>query len=202
MRKRRLHHIWTITRRVKPQYALVAMLICGTYSVLSLRSNNLHMARLRDAVYLADKNNQGLEQALQNLQVYVTAHMNTDLSAGPNSPYPPIQLQYTYDRAVQAAGSAANAANAKIYTDAQHYCEAKIPTGFSGRYRIECVQQYIDSHGVKLPSIPDDLYKFDFVSPSWSPDAAGWSLLAAIACALVMIASWLTNRMLRRASRK
>src|SRR5205814_1935226 len=123
-------------------------------------------------------------------QIYVTSHMNASLSAGPNAPYPPIQLQYTYDRAVQAAGTAVNAANAKIYTDAQHYCEQQIPNGFSGRYRITCVQTYVDSHGVKLPTIPDGLYKFDFLSPRWSPDLAGWSLIATVLSATASAVLW------------
>jgi hypothetical protein len=196
MDKRRLHHIWTKTRRIKPWYVLVVALTSSTICVAALRQNNLHMATLRDAVYAADKNGGNVQQALQNLQVYVTAHMNTDLSAGPNAPYPPIQLQYTYDRAVQADGAAANAENAKIYTDAQSYCEQKIPNGFSGRYRIDCVQSYVDSHGVKLPNIPDSLYKFDFLSPAWSPDLAGWSLLAAVTSFLAFAVLWMASRWL------
>lgn len=178
--KRQLYQLWKRVRAVSLWYFLVAAALTGTVCVFSLRANNLQMAKLRDAVYAADKNGSRVTEALQTLQVYVSAHMNTDLSAGPNSPYPPIQLQYTYDRAVQAAGDAASAENSRIYNDAQHYCEQTIPNGFSGSYRISCVQTYIDQHGVKLPTIPDGMYKFDFLSPTWSPDLAGWSLLATV----------------------
>jgi hypothetical protein len=30
-------------------------------------------------------------------------------------------------------------------------------------------------------AVPEGLYKFDFVSPRWSPDLAGWSLVFTIA---------------------
>src|SRR5215471_4918127 len=136
MDKPALHHLWTKLRPIKPWYFLVLAAINGSVGIIALRENNLHMAHLRDAVYTADKNNSNVEKALQDLQVYVTSHMNTQLSAGPNAPYPPIQLQYTYDRAIQAAGSAASAANSKIYTDAQHYCEQQDPIDFSGRNRV------------------------------------------------------------------
>lgn len=200
MDKPSLHHAWRQLRAAKPWYALAFGLLSGTVCVLALRANNLEMAHLRDAVYAADKNGTGVVPALQALQVYVTAHMNTDLSTGPNAPYPPIQLQYTYDRAVQAAGAAASSANTQVYTEAQHYCEQQDPTDFSGRNRVPCVQQYIETHGATLPNIPDGLYKFDFVSPSWSPDLAGWSMLATILSAVVFVLLWGTQYILRRLS--
>jgi len=199
--RRYAHHLLTRIRKVKPWYFLVIALASGIVCVTALRQNNLHMARLRDAVYTADYSGTGVQQALQNLQVYVAAHMNTDVSAGPNTPYPPIQLEYTYDRAVQAAGQAASTANAQIYTDAQHHCEAAIPNGFSGRYRIACVQDYVNAHGVALPNIPDALYKFDFLSARWSPDMAGWSMVAAVAATLCCAGLWLMQWWLRRITR-
>jgi len=199
--KRQLYQLWKRVRAVSPWYFLAAAALTGTVCVFSLRANNLQMAKLRDAVYAADKNGSGVTEALQTLQVYVSAHMNTDLSAGPNSPYPPIQLQYTYDRAVQAAGDAASAENSRIYNDAQHYCEQTIPNGFSGSYRISCVQTYIDQHGVKLPTIPDGMYKFDFLSPTWSPDLAGWSLLATVLSLAVTALSFGLRWLLKRATK-
>lgn len=199
--KRQLYKIWKIVRGINPWLLVVATLVSGAVCVLALRGNNLQMAKLRDAVYAADKNGSGVATALQKLQVYVSAHMNTNLSAGPNSPYPPIQLQYTYDRAVQAAGDAASAANSHIYNDAQHYCEQTIPNGFSGSYRINCVQTYIDQHGVKLPTIPDSMYKFDFLSPSWSPDLAGWSMGLTVVLALMAAALFALRRWLRQATK-
>ncbi|HXR50098.1 MAG TPA: hypothetical protein VN778_03685, partial [Verrucomicrobiae bacterium] len=132
------------------------------------------------------------------LQAYVTTHMNTNLSAGQGAVYPPIQLKYTYDRLVQAESDAAAASNTQLYTQAQNYCQTQIPTGFSGRGRVPCIEQYVQSHDTSLPTIPDALYKFDFVSPVWSPDFAGWSLLFAIftwvALIVVMVARFWLKR--------
>jgi hypothetical protein len=111
--------------------------------------------------------------------------MNTSLTSASNGVYPPIQLKYTYSRLVQSAGSQASSNNNSVYAEAQKACEAQIPTGFSGRYRLDCIEQYVEAHGgAPVSSIPDSLYKFDFVSPTWSPDLAGLSLLASLLCLL------------------
>jgi hypothetical protein len=144
------------------------------------------MVSLREKVYTADKNNADVETPLENLRAYVTGHMNTNLNSASNGVYPPVQLKYTYERLVAAKGN--TSANAQVYTDAQHYCEAQIPNGFSGRYRLSCIESYISQHGgASAASIPDSLYKFDFVSPTWSPDLAGWSMVLAILSLVVFL---------------
>lgn len=201
MNKRRLHHLWTRLRWIKPWYFLILAIISGIICVSSLRANNEHMITLRNAVYSADKNNGDVYSALQKLQAYVTTHMNTDLSAGPNAVYPPIQLKYTYDRLIQSQSDQAAASNSQLYTDAQNYCQGQIPTGFSGRYRVPCIEQYVQTHDTSLPQIPDSLYKFDFVSPKWSPDRAGWSLLITIILGLVFVVLAGLKWLLKRASK-
>ena len=204
MDKRHLHHLLTKLRIVKPWYFLLLALLCGVIAITALRSNNEHMSTLRAAVFTADKNNGDVQGALQTLQAYVTKHMNTDLSAGPDAVYPPIQLKYTYDRLIQAESDQAaqqNAQASQVYSDAQTYCEAKIPTGFSGSYRLSCIQGYVTSHGVPnavaLKSIPDSLYKFDFISPRWSPDLAGWSTLATVLSLASAVILFVVQRLLR-----
>ena len=154
---------------------LILAIIC----TLSLRANNSHMGSLRSAVYAADKNNGNVTLALQQLQNYVTHHMNTNLSSGNGSVYPPIQLKYTYQRLLNQESDKV-ASNSSIYTDAQNYCQQAIPGAFSGRTRVPCIEQYIETHDSSLPTVPTSLYEFDFVSPSWSSDLAGYSLIATI----------------------
>lgn len=182
MNKRRIHHVWTRFRHIKSWYFLVVAIIFGVICAFALRANNQQMIVLREAVYTADKENGDIETALKSLQIYVTSHMNTDLSAGDNAVYPPIQLKYTYDRLVQARSATTGEQNKQVYSDAQKQCEKQNPNDFSGRNRIPCIQQYVQSHTVTGPSeaVPDALYKFSFVSPRWSPDLAGWSLLVTI----------------------
>jgi hypothetical protein len=174
---------------VKPQYFLAVAVLSTVVAVVALRSNNEHMITLRQAVYTADKNNTDINQPLKELQNYVTTHMNTNLSSGPNAPYPPVQLKYTYERLVAANGSAVTAANNQIYTEAQKACEQQNSADFSGRNRVPCIEQYVKSHNAAMPPvISDSLYKFSFLSPTWSPDLAGWSLVvAALSYALCLV---------------
>ncbi|MEO8104970.1 MAG: hypothetical protein ABI602_01400 [Candidatus Saccharibacteria bacterium] len=189
MNKKKLHHYWTRWRAVKPAYFFIAALLCSGLSAVALRDNNQHMIGLRDAVYTADQDNGDVQGALGALQAYVVAHMNTNLSAGPQAVHPPIQLKYTYDRLVAAQGAAVTAHNTQIYNDAQHYCEQQNSSDFSGRNRVPCIEQYVQSHGGKLTIVPDALYKFDFIAPVWSPDVAGWSLVAAALSSLLFLIS-------------
>jgi preprotein translocase subunit SecF len=200
MNKRRLHHIWTKFRAVKPWYFLALALISGAVCVTALRANNQHMIKLRDAVYAADKDGADVQKPLRGLQDYVTHHMNTNLSAGNTSVYPPIQLKYTYERLVQAAGKA-DPASSQVYSQAQAYCEQQNSTDFSGRNRVPCIEEYVQSHGgtnAPAAGVPAELYKFDFVSPKWSSDLAGWSLLVFIFSCLLFVISFVTNRWLKR----
>lgn len=171
---------------VKPIYLLAAASVCCVVALAALRSNNMHMVQLRNQVYIADKNNGNVSAALTELQRYVTAHMNTDLTPGNNKIYPPIQLKYTYER-LQAA-SAVNASNEQVYIDAQKYCEGQNGHDFSGRNRVPCIQDYVKSHGASVPQpVPDSMYKFDFLSPAWSPDLAGWMVVSTAVFLLLSV---------------
>lgn len=159
----------------------VVFVVFAITAIFALRQNNENMIRLRNDVYAADQSGTGVEAALDKLRVYVYGHMNTDLTSGGNAIKPPIQLKYTYDRLEAKAQAAAN--NSQLYTDAENYCQSAVPASvsISGRGRITCVSNYILSHGGHAPApIPPALYQFDFASPAWSPDFAGWSLVAAI----------------------
>lgn len=198
MNKRRLHHLWATIRDLKPWYFLVPAVISSGIFVFAMRANNLHMVQLREAVYVADKENGDIEGALRGLRVYVYGHMNTDLASGSNAVYPPIQLKYTYERLVKVQNSGTSANNNEIYAQAQKSCEQSIPDGFSGSYRLTCIQDFVKKNGFStLQTVPSSLYKFDFISPSWSPDVAGWSLIATIFFALCALASFLFRYVIR-----
>lgn len=198
MNKRRLRHVWKKLRYIKPWYVLIVVIVSAVVSVMALRANNEHMVKLREAVYSADQNNTDVQGALQKLQAYVTAHMNTDLTTGADSVYPPIQLKYTYDRLVRAQSDAAARANTQLYTQAQAYCEQQDPVDFSGHNRVPCIEQYVQTHDTQLPTIPDALYKFDFITPAWSPDTAGWSLVVTAFSALAFVVTFIVDRWFRR----
>lgn len=194
-----MHHAWTKIRAVKPWYFLALFIASGIVFIFALRHNYATMVRLRDAVYQADKDDGDVQTALANLQNYVYHHMNTSLSSGPDAIYPPIQLKYTYERLVKAESATAQSGNAGLYTAAENYCQALIPTGFSGRYRISCIDSYIKNHGraSTSPAVPASLYEFDFVAAKWSPDLAGWSLVVTVLSGLAFIASFIAERWFR-----
>lgn len=146
------------------------------------------MVELREAVYAADKANGDVEAALRALRSHVYGHMNTNLSSGANAVYPPLQLKYTYERLQDTAQEQARQANQQIYTEAQADCERRYPESYSGGPRVPCIRDYVAARGVQVQTVPDELYKFNFVSPTWSPDLAGWSiLLTGVVGVLVII---------------
>ncbi len=183
-----------------PYWVFLGLFMISTaVSVAALRHNNQTMIALRGDLYVADKDNGDVNAALNKLRNYVYSHMNTNLASGGDSIYPPIQLKYTYERLESNAQAAAN--NSGLYTAAENYCQAHIPASvsISGRGRISCVQDYILSHGGKAAAaISPALYEFDFVSPSWSPDLAGWSLVASVALFIAFAVSYLAERLRRR----
>lgn len=180
MNKRHLHHIYTKLRVVSYWYFLIACIVFGLIAALALRQNNLTALHMRDDVLKVDQQNGDIETSLRKLREYIYGHMNTDLASS-STVYPPIQLKYRYERLVAAEKARVAGANTStIYNDAQKYCETTQPQSFYGAGRLPCVQNYIDTHPlsqVKENPIPDSLYKFDFASPMWSPDLAGFSVL-------------------------
>lgn len=198
MDKRRLHHIWKKLRPIKPRYFFALFVVVAIVSVVALRHNNQTMIKLRDDVFAADQADGDVNGALKTLQGYVTSHMNTSLTSASNAVYPPIQLKYTYERLQDAQLQQVQANNSQLYTAAEDYCQQQDPTDFSGRNRVPCVEQYVQSHGVAVTPIPTGLYEFDFVSPSWSPDLAGWSLVASVGLFVLGSGMFLVHHRLKK----
>jgi hypothetical protein len=168
-------------------------------AVAALRDNYTTMRALRSQVYAADKNNADVVGALNRLRSYVNNHMNTDL-ARDNSVYPPIQLSSTYQRLQKAEQDRVNAVAGQVYTDAQHYCEKLYPGSFSGGPRVPCIEQYVKEHVVTAKAIPEAMYKFNFATPSWSPDIAGISLVLAGLFAALTVLRFVAGRVLESLS--
>lgn len=200
MDKKYWHYIWiTRIRPIKITYLIALTLMSGIIWAGAMRHNNQVMGQLREEVYSADKNDGNVVLALQNLQKHVTSHMNTNLVRSDNPVYPPIQLQYTYQRLQDAAKQKAATANAALYSQAQAYCERANATDFSGRNRVPCIEKYVSENGGAKPTpIPDSMYKFNFASPRWSPDLAGFSLIIAILFAALTILRFVVGWALKR----
>lgn len=176
MAKRHVHSIWSKIEGLSPWYLLAAALIFGSISVYNLRQNNLTMVKLRNQVFATDQKNGDVETALKNLRKFIYSHMNTNLDTGTGIK-PPVQLKYRFERLVKAETDRVNAINAKVYKNANATCGKLYPTGFGG---IPCVEKYVKGKLATAQPVPEDLYKFDFLSPRWTPDLAGWTLLLSI----------------------
>lgn len=168
-----------IVQRRIISFAISGLLVTvfGILSVNALVNNSKEAKKRYDQLIAVDQAGGDVESSLTHLREFIYSHMNTTIGS-PTGVYPPIQLKGTYDRLVAAEQAKLEASSATVYSDAQAECERRFPGAFFGGPRIPCITDYVTSHGVKLKDIPDGLYKFDFVSPSWSPDLAGWSLLA------------------------
>ena len=175
-------------RKLNLKVLLVLFLIGIFTTLIALRSNNVQMLRLREAVFIADESGEGVNEALDELRTYVHNHMNTDLNSGGISIKPPIQLKFTYERLVAAEEQKVKAHNEKVVAEAPGICERRFPAG-QIRPRAECVDEYIAENTKKASTtIPKELYQFDFVSPRWSPDFAGFMLLITFGLGIVLIA--------------
>ena len=171
--------------------AFIRMIIFGCVTILftvlsfvGLMQNSQGAVDRFETLKAVDKAGGDVEGALNDLRTYIYSHMNTQIGSelGIN---PPIQLSGTYDRLVAAEQARVSRINESLDSKAIAYCEAQNPDGFSGRYRIECVESYKVKNGAEQKVIEDDFYKFDFVPPRWSPDLAGFSILLAIFSGLI-----------------
>lgn len=147
------------------------------------------MIERRNAVLSADEvgNIDNTVNRLYDLQRYVSAHMNTDMGKG-------LYLEASYKRDVQAAYDKVSTdtnPNGNIYKKAQETCAPKF-SRWSTAY-VQCTSSELAKYpsaatlesAVQLPRA--DSYLHVFVSPLWSPDFAGWSVLISIVIALMIL---------------
>lgn len=179
MDRKKLHHYWTKLRPVSYWYFFIVFVISLGIAINALRHNNLRMIELRNKVTIADKQDKDVEKALRDLRGHIYSHMNTNLASGPTAIKPPIQLKYSYERLLKAEKARVKKENSSLYNSAQSICQAKHPGSVFGGAVASCVADYIVANTEKEKTIDDSLYKFDFVSPVWTPDLAGWSLVIA-----------------------
>lgn len=198
--KERLRHRLKQLKAVKTWQLLVLLLLSTLVSATLLRLNNLTMIDLRRDVVNADEKGDEaqLEQSVNNLARYVRSHMNTGLGDA-------FYLTAAYERArqvaVQAAGDTSNPDSA-LYQQASVQCQNSSERARAGGY-VPCVLNKVRELGnnealvseLRLPNA--ELYSINFVSPLWSPDAAGWSVLLT-GVIIVLIVARITGAIVLR----
>ena len=184
MDKKKVKHNLNQLRRIKTWQLVILLILAGFISATFLRLNNIGMLDRRNAVIAADtvSDNNVTQSRLYDLQRYVSAHMNTDMGKG-------IYLEASYKRDVQTAYTkASGTSNGNIYKKAQEVCAPRY-TSWSPAY-VQCtvteLAKYPSADALVLPKA--DMYLHSYVSPLWSPDFAGWSLLVCCFILLIIIA--------------
>lgn len=185
MNKRKLHHYWGKISQVKTWQLVVLMIFFALLSIHSLRQNSLGLDPKIQAVIVADKDGEGIEEAVNELGDYVVHHMNADLPR-------PIQLEHSYQRAVDKEYDRAlsDLRSGSLLDEAKSVC-AELGTVVSAG--PQCIQDYVDKNwtpdkGVLNVEFPDvSLFTYQFAAPSWSPDLAGWSMFISFALLILVI---------------
>lgn len=177
--------------QVKTWQLFVLLILMGFIAATFLRLNNIEMVQRRTAVLNADKEGdvQAIKNRMTELQRHVSSHMNTDMGT--------IYLEGQYKRDTDAANAAAASdsnPNGNIFKKAQEICAPRFSN--LGHYSLPYQQCVIDelnkypaasqlTSALKLPRA--DSYRHTFVSPLWSPDFAGFSVLICLLIIIIII---------------
>ncbi len=197
--KRQIRQTIGQLQHVKTWQLIILLILAAFIASTFLRLNNIGMVERRSAVLAADEvGNQDITiSRLYDLQRYVSAHMNTDMGKG-------LYLQKSYDRDVQTADNAASSdsnPNGNIYKKAQQVCAPQF-TRYSTAY-LQCTLGELAKYPaatniISSANLPDaNSYLHVFVSPIWSPDFAGWSVLVCIVIGLMIIVRLVSLLILR-----
>ena len=198
MNIRKLYYLHHKIAFLRARYFLILAVLFALLAVYGLRDNYSNMVKLRDAVYVADQQNGDVEAALKELREHVYSHMNTNLTSGNNAIKPPVQLKARYDRLVAAEKQRVAGLNMNITAQAEQICAQQFPAAGFNAPRVACIQDYFATRSIKETPVPDALYKFDFISPRWSPDLAGFSILLSVTFFVLFLVRYLLERYMQK----
>lgn len=183
--KRDIRHNLKKLAAIKTWQLLLVLILLAFLAATFMRINNTGMIARRDAVLAADKAGgvDAIQERLYELQSYSTTHMNADTGV--------FYLQEQYNRDVQKAvaqSSSQSTTMAEANARAEAICHPQY-SGWSTAY-MNCflseLAKFPTTDKLPEPKLPSaSLYRYSFASPAWSPDFAGWTV---VACGLVILA--------------
>ena len=203
MAKKKKHNVTLESHRIRWWYFGVVAVFMLPVSAYFLRQNNLTMLELRDQVVRLDQETGDIAQiqpALLELREHVLTHMNA-------SPAAPIHLPGSFDAAVArevARVEQSGSANAQVYRDAQDQCEI---ASVQLSVRAQCIQDYVLSNAApgtdadEIDYPPKEQFIYSFISPRWSFDLAGLSVLVSSLLGLITIATFLLDVIVPRVNK-
>lgn len=176
-------------KRVKTWQLIAVLILLVFVSATLLRLNNIGMLQRREAVLNADMagDRDATINALIQLQQYSAAHMNADTRV--------FYLEGAYKAAVKSAYQSAatySDPNGNVNVQVDAICKPRF-TQYSQQYTM-CFAEELK----KFPAAPNpaetvkfpntDLFRYDYVSPRFSFDFAGLSVLLCGALVLIIVA--------------
>lgn len=191
--KRKVRSTLKFLQHVRTWQLCVILILCGFIAATFLRLNNIGMIERRSAVIAADEAGDSAvtQQRLFALQRYVNSHMNADPGR--------IAFHGQYQRDSQKLKDEAasqDTSSGNVYQKAAAVCDP-IARAEGWRWPDPRYTTCIDTELNKYPAadgpvtsikVPDvSMYYHSYVSPAWSPDFAGFSLLACAVLALMII---------------
>ena len=185
--------------QIKTWQLVILLIMSGFISATFLRLNNVGMVERRESVENADKTGDivNLQQRLYDLQRYVSTHMNADPGK--------IALDHTYkqmyDRKLKEfEEEIKNQSNNDTVSKVRAVCDARARQGGYGRATTQADPRYVSCINEEWEKYPaakvanlqfeapsTESYYHTFVSPIWSADYAGWSLLVTIFIAMIIV---------------
>lgn len=185
--------------QIKTWQLVILLIMSGFISATFLRLNNVGMVERRESVENADKAGDivNLQQRLYDLQRYVSTHMNADPGK--------IALDHTYkqmyDRKLKEfEEEIKNQSNNDTVSKVRAVCDARARQGGYGRATTQADPRYVSCINEEWEKYPaakvanlqfeapsTEPYYHTFVSPIWSADYAGWSLLVTIFITMIIV---------------
>ncbi|HEY1085782.1 MAG TPA: hypothetical protein VGE34_03610 [Candidatus Saccharimonadales bacterium] len=190
-------------QRIKTWQLVILLILFGLLTATFFRLNNVGMIERRTAVLAADKrgDESDLKDNLFALQRYSAAHMNASTGL--------VYLEKEYERESQRRMDAAKKSSIKVkdvLEKADKICRARY-SGYGVAYSQCNLDEQAKYKGMNaLPSVVNfpnpELYRHEFLSPAWSPDFAGFSLLVCVVITVVIILRVITLLILKALLRR
>lgn len=166
-------------KQVKTWQLVAVFILMVILSATFLRLNNIGMIERRDAVIAADKAGDSfiIQNRVYDLQEYSSSRMNA--ASGP------VYLTEQYKRDTEALveeRQRQSAGQETVFSQADQICKQRF-VGYSQAY-VQCVANEIAAMPSSVDATEDlalpnpALYRYNFASPAWSPDFAGFSVLS------------------------
>lgn len=168
------HLKWLKLFKLWQLVVLFVILLAG--SVWSLRQNNLKMVELRGVLIEADTAGENVEGALKELGDHIVAHMNTSMAG-------PVELVNSFNRDYENLVLQSEELTNAEYLKIREKCVTfDVPV----EIQAECIRNETNLLTSEEVSLPSELYSFDFRSPFWSPDLAGFLTLTSASILLLI----------------